>query len=176
MFSSFNKNPLLRFLVIAFGLYVGWYLLYEFVLIPHTRVDNLIIENLIYFSAFALQMLGYTTFSDGSFGEDIRTLGIDGTHGVWVGDPCNGLTLFALFAIFVIAYPGPIRKKLWYIPLGLATIHLINIIRITVLIIIVKKSPEYLEFNHTYTFTIVVYGFVFFLWHLWANKLSKKPH
>ena len=34
------------------------------------------------------------------------------------------------------------------------------------------KETEVLDFNHTYTFTILVYSYVFFLWFLWATKLS----
>jgi exosortase family protein XrtF len=103
----------------------------------------------------------------------MRTLGIDGTHGLWIGDPCNGITLFALFTGFVIAYPGPVKRKIWFIPLGLFAIHIVNILRIVALAFITLYAPSYLEFNHTYTFTIIVYSFVFFLWMLWANKFSK---
>jgi len=106
--------------------------------------------------------------------ENIRTIGIDGTHGLWIGDPCNGLTLFALFTGFIIAYPGPLKKKLWFIPVGIIAIHFINIIRIVALSLIVYyfPDPEVLDFNHTYTFTLLVYGFVFSLWYVWAGKLS----
>ena len=30
-------------------------------------------------------------------------------------------------------------------------------------------DPEILDFNHTYTFTILVYGYVFYLWYLWSR-------
>ena len=29
-------------------------------------------------------------------------------------------------------------------------------------------APEWLEFNHDYTFTVLVYGLVFALWYLWT--------
>jgi exosortase family protein XrtF len=119
-----------------------------------------------------LALLGYEVIPQGLYGEGIRTAGIDGSHGVWVGDSCNGLTLFALFAGFVFAFPGPVIKKLWFIPAGLVAIHLLNVLRVTALALIQYYAPQYLEFNHTYTFTIIVYGFVFALWYLWATKLS----
>jgi len=168
------KQPLTRFSVVALLLYIFWYLLYELWLHPQGWLDRAIIDNLILISGGALRFIGFNLIPD-SFDESIRTIGIDGTHGLWVGDPCNGITLFSLFTGFVIAYPGPIKKKLWFIPLGLVTIHLLNVIRIMALTMIVYYFPDpaILDFNHTYTFTILVYSYVFLLWYIWANKLSE---
>jgi exosortase/archaeosortase family protein len=81
--------------------------------------------------------------------------------------------LFALFAGFVVAFPGKIKNKLWFIPLGILIIHLTNIIRILALAIIAYKSPNYLEFNHNYTFTVSVYIIVFALWMIWTLYFSE---
>ncbi|MEW6470546.1 MAG: archaeosortase/exosortase family protein, partial [Bacteroidota bacterium] len=131
----------------------------------------LVINNTVYFTSRLLDLLGFASFT--SHDDTIRTVGIDGTHGLWIGDPCNGIALFSLFTFFIIAYPGPWKKKLWYIPLGILSIHIINILRITALCIIVLKRPEYLEFNHTYTFTILVTAYVFLLWMIWARKFGR---
>lgn len=171
-FKSISKNKLVRFILTSFFLFVTWFLLYDLWLHPSGLVDTFIINIIVDNSDWLLRLIGYTTIPTALFGESIRTVGIDGSHGVWIGDPCNGLTLFALFSGFVIAYPGPILNKLWYIPLGIFTIHLLNVIRVTALAMIQNYSPDYLEFNHTYTFTILVYSYVFYLWYLWSDKLS----
>jgi exosortase/archaeosortase family protein len=57
--------------------------------------------------------------------------------------------------------------------LGILIIHLLNIIRVIALTLLAYKAPEYLDFNHTYTFTILVYSVVFILWMIWALKISK---
>lgn len=163
-----------RFIVLAAILYLGWYILYELYLHPWGKLDRLVIENLIWIAGLILRGMGYELLPSPPEDVGIRTIGIDGTHGLWIGDPCNGLTLFALFSIFVIAYPGPIRKKAWFIPLGMIGIHLINALRVVALSIIVTYDYAYLDFNHTYTFSIIVYGFVFFLWYVWAGKLAAK--
>ncbi len=172
MFASLKKNPVFFFLVKALLLYVGWYLVYELWLHPLGIIDSFVIDNLITSGEFIISNLGYTLIPEPDPKWAIRTLGIDGTHGIWIGDPCNGITLFALFTGFVIAYPGPLKTKLWFIPLGLICIHLVNIMRIVALVFITLFAPEYLEFNHTYTFTLIVYSFVFLLWMIWANKLA----
>ena len=172
MLNSLKKNPAFFFLLKALLLYVAWYLVYELWLHPLGIIDTLVIDNLIKSGEFIISHLGYTLIPEPDPKWAIRTLGIDGTHGIWIGDPCNGITLFALFVGFVIAYPGPLKTKLWFIPLGLLSIHLVNIIRIVALVFITLLAPDYLEFNHTYTFTIIVYSYVFMLWMIWANKLA----
>lgn len=166
-------DPLYRFLLKGLGLFILWYLIYDLWLHPQGSVDMVVIRSLEQMSYFLLEAMGYVTL-EASHVENIRTIGIDGTHGLWIGDPCNGLTLFALFTGFVIAYPGPLRKKLWFIPIGIIAIHIINVFRIVGLSIIIYYFPDpaVLDFNHTYTFTMLVYGFVFFLWYVWATRLS----
>ena len=171
-FKSLLKNKLVRFILTSFFLFVSWFLIYDFWLHPSGKADTFIINIIVHNSDWLLKMLQYETIPTSLFGESIRTVGIDGSHGVWIGDPCNGLTLFALFTGFVLAYPGPVKSKLWFIPLGILTIHILNVLRVTALAMIQNFSPDSLEFNHTYTFTIVVYSYVFYLWYLWSNKLS----
>lgn len=171
MKSHLKRNPFLKFLITAVLLYILWYILYELWLHPAGKIDSLVINNSIFLTSKLLTLFGYDVFT--SHTETIRTLGIDGTPGLWIGDPCNGLTLFALFTGFIIAYPGTIKKKLIYIPIGIITIHFLNILRISGLCMVVFYSPESLEFNHTYTFTIIVYAYIFLLWMIWVKIFSK---
>ena len=165
-----SNKALIRFLVSALIIYILWYVIYELWLHPWNKLDLLVINNLISLSSGILSLAGYDLI-DFPYNESLRTMGIDGTHGLWIGDPCSGLTLFALFAGFIIAYPGrKVKWKLLYIPLGLISIHLLNVVRIIALSLITYYAPESLDFNHTYTFTILIYSYVFFLWYFWASN------
>jgi exosortase/archaeosortase family protein len=74
--------------------------------------------------------------------------------------------LFALFAIFILSFPGRWLRKLWFIPLGIAAIHAANILRIVSLLLIqLYFGEEALKFNHDYTFTVFVYSIIFALWY-----------
>jgi exosortase family protein XrtF len=167
------KNPFIRFLVLAAGSYLAWYIVYHSYINVDTNVDRVVIDNLIDLSGSAMESMGYTLIPEPPEADAIRTVGIDGTYGLWIGDPCNGVTLFALFLIFMIWFPGPIKHKLWFIPFGLITIHLLNVVRIIALCIIVSYDYRYLDFNHNYTFTILIYGYMFILWILWVKKFSE---
>ena len=87
-------------------------------------------------------------------------VGVAGHAGPRIGEPCDGVELFALFALFILAFPGPWLKKLGFIPLGILILHGANIGRVVVLARIQATSPEWLEFNHDYTITIPIYGLV----------------
>jgi exosortase family protein XrtF len=166
------KNKTTRFFVFASILYLSWYLLYEFFIKPHTIIDEKLISLIIANSVFVLKVFGLTVYQR-TEDTDMQLIGIDGSHPIWIGSPCNALTLFMFFALFVIAFPGSVKKKLWFIPLGIVIIHFTNVLRIIGLAIISYKAPQYIEFNHTYTFTILVYGIIFLLW-MWWVKFSLK--
>ena len=138
----------------------------------YTNIDQLFIRKIINVCKFILETFGYKTFASKEI-NDFQVFGVDGSNGVWIGGGCNGITLMFLFAIFVMAYPGSIKQKLWYLPLGIILINIINIFRIVGLSLLSLYAPNYLEFNHTYTFTFIAYSMVFALWMLWVNKFSK---
>ena len=168
------RDPVLRFLLLAGALYVGWYLLYSFWLHPHSRLDRLLVDNLAWISGGVLELLGYELLPDPGF-DNNRYIGVQGGHHLWIGDACNGAGLFAVYIIFLLAYPGPWRAKAWFAILGLLSIHVINALRIAALAIIVSIDWELLSFNHDYTFYIVVYGWVFLLWFIWIKRFSVRP-
>jgi exosortase family protein XrtF len=168
---ALNRGQYTRFLIVAGLLYLVFYLVYQFVVRKYTFYDQKFIGLIIENSDFVLRQLGFKTFKV-LLDRDMQVLGVDGASGVWIGSNCNAITLFALFAVFVMAYPGPLKNKLWFVPAGIIVIHAINVFRVVALAIINIKAPQYLDFNHTYTFTFLVYGFIFFLWMLWANRFS----
>ena len=165
------ERRIIRFVITFLGIYLSWMLLYEWLIHPWGKLDTLVINDSSQWALYLLEKLHYPTFIGNN--PTIRTIGIDGTHGLWIGDPCDGITLFALFTSFILAYPGSWKHKLWFIPAGITLIHTLNIIRITSLCIVVLKKPEWLEFNHTYLWQIFMYGFVFLLWFAWIKKFSR---
>lgn len=164
-------GPLVRFLGLGTGLYIIWYVLYEFWLKDHTGLDEWMVRNLIWWTDNILLLFGFELWTDVN---DVvgNYVGIANGHPLEVGAPCDGIVLLALFSCFILAFPGKWKNKLWFMPVGLIAIHLINVLRIFCLALIIHYKPSALDFNHDYTFTILVYGFVFYLWWIWINKLS----
>lgn len=165
-------NPVVRFVSLAGGFYLAWYLLYELVLHPAGILDAALIDGLIRLSGRMLEATGHELIPEPYDAGGIRTIGVQGGHLLWIGDACNGAGLFAVFLAFLVGYPGPWRHKLWFGAVGLLTIHVINAARIAALCMIVKIDYELLNFNHDYTFYVVVYGWVFLLWYIWVKRFG----
>lgn len=168
-----KQSAFIRFILLSGFLYLTLYLIYQFVVRKYTYYDQKFIGTIIEGSSWFLKLLGYKTFTVLQ-DRDFQVVGIDGSNGVWVGSNCNAITLFCLFSVFIIAYPGHQKSKLWFVPLGIIAIHVLNILRVSSLAIIAKYGPQYLNFNHTYTFTFLVYTFIFLLWIIWVNKYANK--
>jgi len=165
-------NPTIRFIFSSIGLYLLWYFIYELWIKPDEWLDLLIMDNIVYWNEKILKLFGYILIREFPVKDIIRTTGIDGTVGVWIGARCDGVSLFALFSGFVIAYPGQLVNKLIFIPLGILSIHIINIIRVVILCIIQHIDYTLLDFNHNYTFTSIMYTYIFILWYIWISKFT----
>lgn len=165
-------NTFHKFIIKAIILYGSCYFIYE-ILKKHSFFDQYFIRIIINFCIAIFDVLHYKTFASKEV-NDFQVFGIDGSNGVWIGGPCNGITLMFLFAIFIISYPGNLKNKLWYLPLGIILVYILNVIRIVGLALIAFYCPDYLNFNHTYTFTFIAYSFVFGLWMLWVNKFANQ--
>jgi len=170
------KNPFIKFIVLFSILIIAWFSFYE-------NIYDLFGENFqrqisIYLANFStpfIRLFGFTPIIDTS--TDFIITSVEGNylnHGVWIGEPCNGVKIFGLFSIFILAFQGKWYHKLWYIPVGILILHLANAIRIAILTIISAENPEILDFNHNITFQVLVYSIVFGLWYIWVNKFSKR--
>ena len=162
-----DSKQIIRFLATAFGLYIAWYLCYDLWLFPDGRLDSWLSEKEAWLSSLSLSLLGYNASSE------LFTVYINKYPVVLVGNPCNGMVLFALFTGFILAYPGPWKAKLFYIPIGIFLIYLLNVLRIMALALNSWYSRDTLEFNHKYTFAFVVYACIFAFWMYWIKRYAQ---
>jgi len=170
MRATFLKNPLFRFVLTAAGSYFLWYVLYESWLKPYSNLDEWVISHIVAHAKSGLSFLGYHLTETPNMAWN--HIAIEGTGGVLIGAPCDGIILFTLFSIFVVAFPGSLKHKLWFIPLGILSIHIVNVMRVIALAVIVSIDESWLSFNHDYTFTILTYAWVFTLWVIWVKRFS----
>lgn len=159
-----------QFVATAFGIYIAWYIIHDFYLLPHTTFVIQLTEFETKLSSNTLNLLGLKD----SFSQVGTMIFCNGRKALRIGEECNALVLFVLFAGFIISFPGNWKSKAWFIPVGIFLIFIINILRIVVLTINFKYYHSSFSFNHHVTFTYLVYTFIFFLWMFWVNKLSRK--
>lgn len=89
-----------------------------------------------------------------------------------VFEGCNGVNVMIIFVAFVVAFGGPWKKMLWFIPAGLAVIHASNLLRIALLFFVSEHYSEYFYYVHKYFFTAILYLVVFILWVIWVVRFN----
>jgi len=157
------------FLIKAIGLYILWYVIYDLWLRKVGIIDTWVIDSIVYFSVNILEAFGYMLFVD------YHSIGLAETYSnVYIRNGCNGMELFALFTGFILIFKGSWKHKLWFIPFGVIIIHFLNILRVIALIFSGKVSVHFLEFNHKYTFTIIMYIITFIGWMIWVKYFSER--
>ena len=168
-----NKKAVL-FVVKLVGIYLFWQGVYDYILTPYTPIDNWLINTIIGGAEWGLVQLGYDLMPANSVYH--HHMGIQGTSGVIIGTPCDGLSLFILYTSFVLVFSGKWWTKLLFILPGIVFIHFLNVIRVIALALIVKYYPDTLDFHHSYTFTLFVYACIFLLWVFRINIYQKTKY
>ena len=172
------QKKLLFFLAKALLLYVAWNFLYYDWIVPRTALEEKMTTGIAASSATLLKVWGYLAEAEHYYDPDgtyrHSEVLVNNMPGILIANPCNGLSLIVLFAGFIIAYPGNWKWKTGYILAGSLLVFAINLIRIQLLIFNYLYSEQSFEFNHKYTYTIVVYLCIFMLWLYWANHFSSR--
>ncbi len=93
---------------------------------------------------------------------------------VQVVESCSGLKQFYQIFVLFLLFPGPWKHKLWFIPMSIIIMHIVNISRIIILSIMVVWKPEYWNFTHDWILRPGFYIVIFMLWVWWVEKFRQK--
>jgi exosortase/archaeosortase family protein len=111
-----------------------------------------------------LEFLGY------AFTAEHNTITYETGSWLAVNKSCSGFKqLLQAFFLFLL-FPGRIEHKLWFIPMALAVMHLMNIFRLVGVSLVLYYWPNWWEFSHDYVFRFAFYFVLFLLWVWWEEK------
>jgi exosortase/archaeosortase family protein len=156
-----------RFGLICCGFLLLWAIGSAYGLGVNSPLDYLLCRQLAAGSVWGLRALGWQAEVTAA---NPTLLLLNGSPSVVVGAPCDGLVLYVLLVAFVLAYPGSTQRRLWFIPMGIAALWLLNVVRIIALALNHRYSPETFEFDHHYAFSAVAYAALGGLWLLWTRQ------
>lgn len=95
---------------------------------------------------------------------------VNGKYLVRIVEGCNAVSIMILFAAFIVAFSTTLKRTALYIICGVIFIHLLNILRISLLCIALFHYPESGPFLHDILFPLFIYGVVLVLWVAWVAK------
>jgi len=83
---------------------------------------------------------------------------------------CSSLKQSMEWIVLMTVFPGPWKHKIWFIPMGLVIVHIINVFRIVGLAATMIYLPQHWHFAHSYIFRPFFYVVMFGLWVWWVEK------
>ena len=157
-------SPLTRFLMKVSAIYIIWYLIYDYYLLPDGRLDAFLSLSGVNLAGGILNIFGWDIYSEA------RVLAITGTNGVEIQNGCNGLRLIGLYMGFIIAFPGgPIQKRMIFLAGGILLLFVANVFRIMIFALSIYYVPTFWEQVHTYSAYFIFYPIVLTLWYIWTT-------
>jgi len=93
---------------------------------------------------------------------------------VYVNSSCSGLKQFYQWVFLILLFPGPWKHKLWFIPMGLIIIHIVNIFRIVGMTYVTINMSQHWDYIHDWIMRPFFYIVMFLLWVWWNEKFHLK--
>jgi len=170
-----KKKYWLRFLIGGVLIFSLIYIFYN-ILRENETIDILYVDILNKFAKVLLvgselitELFGFEVVT---YGKSIKIVDNFQSASIFLDRGCMGRNVMLGYAALIAVFPGKFIHKLWYIPMGLFIITLVNMFRISGLAITAYCCPEYSDINHHFVFKIVAWVVIFFLWVIWFNKFS----
>ncbi len=164
-----KKNPFLFFAAQLLGSYGLWkilsYFLEENEVPQWIAIKNAVAAHIVKDAAW---------MSEHIFRIDViynsRNILQEGRAGIFLADHCIGVAAAIVFTIFIVIYQGSWKNKIWFIPMGIYLIFLINSVRLAALVYVQKYySAAFFQLAHTEVFLVMIYGLIFLLIVWWVE-------
>ena len=169
--SSFEE---FSFLLKVLLVYASWKALHWFMWAdPHRRDMWQLATNHIgiyyaHFTSLLMNLFGCHSYNDNVW------IQLDRVHFMWVADHCLALPAMFVFVFSMLLFRGSIRDKLWFIPLGLAGIFIINLTRLVSLGFLRMHLEEAsYQVYHKYVFLLITYGLILAMVFWWMNRVTR---
>jgi exosortase family protein XrtF len=156
-------------------LYLVWYFVFEFWILPYTDIHRIFTTWSAYLSGEVLNIFSIIPVEvRPNLAADNFAIyhAVTGKKLVNVGHGCNALALMVLFSGFILAFPAAIRKKIQFLAGGILLIFVLNILRVVALTTLWVYNPRWVDFNHKYAFTTFMYLVIIGMWFLWIRSLQ----
>ncbi len=123
-------------------------------------------NSLLYGSKFQLSLFGIDTYIAGDY--NLRMVNGRGVRMVY---ECVGYGVMSFWIAFVVASAGSLKRKIFWLATGLIGIWLLNITRVSLLLVATNKGwPMPLGLDHHTWFNIFAYLFIFIFMYLFNRQ------
>lgn len=93
---------------------------------------------------------------------------------IFINESCSGFKQMIQILVLFILFPGPWKHKAWYIPACMASMFLVNVIRVIGLSYAMIWMPQHWDFIHLWIMRPFYYVAIFVMWVIWVEKFRRK--
>jgi exosortase/archaeosortase family protein len=104
----------------------------------------------------------------------IATVTFTNDHALQVLWGCSGIRPLVTTLIIFLFVPGPLNKKLWFIPMALIVMCILVILHLLILSLFIAQKPGLYNFAHEWITKSMVYGTLFIMWLFWEEIIRRK--
>jgi exosortase/archaeosortase family protein len=174
---SFFKDEATLFVIKIVAVYVVWKVIHFILHRPETGVIFKDWAAITYsFGIFyakvtsrILHLFGQNTFQIGYAVQYQPSM-----KSIWIQEHCLAIPAMVIFTGSILLFKGSWKNKLWFIPVGLIGIFLINTLRLVLLSVTFERFSEaFYQFNHSYVYLIFSYSLIFLLIAWWMKSYSQ---
>jgi len=123
-----------------------------------------VLNGLIYPIVWILKLLGYEVVNYQN------NVSIAHERGILIYHACLGIDIMIGYTSLILGYPG--RRKLVFLIIGIISIHILNILRMLMILLMIKKNPNIAELSHD-IFNFLGYACILLLYFAWTSRFSK---
>jgi len=167
-----KNKPVIKFLAIFLASYTLLSVLY-YLFLNNTSTPDFFTESVSKQTVNLLNLIGYETNSITEPTNGFINLFVKGKNIAGISEGCNAISIMILFLAFVFSLKKKLKPTFLFSLFGILFIHIMNIIRIVILVICIYHYPEYSDPLHNYVFPAMIYSVVFLLWMFWVNSFKK---
>jgi exosortase/archaeosortase family protein len=172
-----QNKPLIGFLVklgVLCGFYFLWFKHVVWTLPVISTLYGYLIHYLLVFlgepSIWVLDLLGYDAVI-----VNLREIDMyDLEFNIHIRNFCLGVDMMFALTALIVSFPGKWINRLWFIPLGLIGIQIINIARVVALCIGWARWGTDGPIDHHDVYNVVAVVFIFLLFRAWVNLYKKE--
>jgi exosortase/archaeosortase family protein len=169
LISSLSRlKGIILFLVISTIVIGGWKLVHldDYLVVWIAGFFNQLIFVEIHLAQFFIrEVMGFQSNLTG----DVITM--PNTSALLMNPGCTGFKQVIQLCIIMLIYPGPIRKKAWYIPIASFVLFLSSILHFVMLAVLLDKFPLQFAFFHDHLSRWIYFTIFFLAWLVWEDYL-----
>lgn len=172
---SLWQNKANSFVIKIVSVYSLWKVFHYWINKPNSVLHeawlNVIVGMGTFYASVTSSMLNI--FNQSTISSGIKVIYTMSNKHIRVEDHCLAIPAMVVFTFSIILFSGPWKHKLWFIPLGLFGIFIINLIRLMFVCYAFENfSQRFYDINHSLVYVVITYSLIMAMIIWWMKKFD----